>query len=152
MMRYRCKWAFRLSLAFVLGSVATGYGGLRLYLNSLDRQLYVRPAIDTVHSLAVLQRLRTGHTGAAIELVEWQLDDGLVGLSGLADGQRNPGDCVMNIPAVLAMARTYRGEYPRSTAVAEIDDLVAKALNMAPAPAVSVPMPRLKALPLSPEP
>lgn len=96
---------------------------------------YLSAMITTQHSsdggmtVAILERLRSGRTAEAIELLEWQLDGAVTGLgASLAATPRaeRPPSALSN----LKSARQYRAKFPRKTGDRSIDDGVEQAWSL----------------------
>ena len=96
---------------------------------------YLSAMITTQHSsdagmtVAILERLRSGRTAEAIELLEWQLDGAVTGLgASLAATPRadRPPNAVSN----LKSARQYRAKFPRKTGDRTTDEGVERAWSL----------------------
>jgi lipid-binding SYLF domain-containing protein len=96
---------------------------------------YLSAMITTEHSadagmtVAILERLRSGRTAEAIELLELQLDGAVTGLgASLAATPRRerPASALSN----LKSARQYRNKFPRKTGDRSTDDGVERAWGL----------------------
>lgn len=79
-------------------------------------------------TLGILERLQDGHTNAAYELLEGQLDAAIIGFVRCyrdlpASAQKQPG------LKVLQQARDYRAKFPFKERYAEVDTAVADAFK-----------------------
>lgn len=124
---------FKQILVFALGAIG---GGLLVWwcLSSVlghwaQREAFVQPAAEVVNSISVLNRLHEGDVSAAVEALEHNLDGDLIGLS-LYSSNEVPAAEHGLIESSLRQAREYRTQHPRTNDVQEVQDAIAKALEV----------------------
>ena len=102
---------------------------LQRFNDYMNASVASRDVADLGITLGVLQRLREGHTNAAYELLEGQLDSAIIGFVGCyrelpVSAQKQPG------LKVLQQAKTYRDRFPFKHRSPEVDTAVMDAFNI----------------------
>ena len=117
------------AVAFVLGLVVAG-GIAALILKHLSERLVAySSAAEITWCVGTLDRIRSGDTNRAINLLELKLDGGIVGV-GMALESISPSQRDTTLVKTLQAADKYRTKYPRKTEDPEIDAIVARSLGL----------------------
>jgi hypothetical protein len=86
-------------------------------------------AADVGIIVAVLERLRSGRTNDAVQLLETRLDGALVGIGTAPQDARNA-----NVNSAARMAQRYRGEHPHKAGTPEVEAAIVRAFASLPSP------------------
>lgn len=117
-----------LLLAFttlMIGAIAGGWTVGWIQARITTHWAGVSSAAEASTTVWTLERLRSGNTTKAVELLESKLDGALIGLgaslSSTPESRRDPA-----LIKTLQSAREYRARFPRKTENPEIDEAVAR--------------------------
>ena len=113
----------------VLGFVSGWYGGFEMTTAHYGNEWLYEQARDVESRVAVLRALRSGHTEAASERLEAELDDDLI---SIRPDQRIGQRTVDEINRAIAQAKAYRTDFPHTSSRAQIDKMVEEVLAGAP--------------------
>ena len=118
-----------LGIGLLCGGVITGTFGLRLILSRLDGFVYEHTCTQVTRVLAELKYLRSGQIREALDLLEWELDCGV--LEAAAYAQLPTLDRIgrLKLAHVLRTACAYRTEHPHTSSVPGVDFAVAQAFG-----------------------
>lgn len=92
----------------------------------LDAQMALQHSADIGMTVGILERLRSGRTNEAINLLETRLDSALMGFGFAPRDARDASSQRM-----IEISKQYRAKFPRKTGVVVIDTAVARALEQA---------------------
>lgn len=124
------KLVVRMALFFTAGLVLGGAVTMWVYTSYLtDNVYYTRPALETLNAVAALQFVRSGDHDRAVELLEWQLDEGLLGLTIYVNGSADLATKPPVVQAAVAQAKAYRKIHPRHLETRELDEDVQELLE-----------------------
>jgi hypothetical protein len=113
----------------VLG-VGLGVGMTHLYYSFwADKMISNSAAASLSTKVVVLNRLRTGNTNSAIEVMETLVDGDLISLQATV-GQQSPNKRDPDHIKLLQRAREYRSKYPHTNSYSEVDLTVSNALRI----------------------
>jgi hypothetical protein len=122
--------AVPLLIGALLGGVLTAHVAIRVLVPQFDQYVYEDACCQITRTLAELQHLRAGRTDTAIELIEWELDCGLIDTAVYADEKELDPACRRKLLHVLKMAFDYRTKYPRTFMVPGAKEMVDKAFSI----------------------
>ena len=117
-----------LALVFLGGVVSTlivcgvvGYFALFFFLDGYN----FGKAVDAQQKVYVLKYIKEGNLPKAIELLEVELDGGLIGL-----GEKNPTKRTDEaVQKAILLAKEYRAKYPWQSSSPELDKMVNEVLS-----------------------
>ncbi len=127
-MKTKLQIAVIFAISFLCGCMVTAWSGWQLYFWMLSKEVWVRPCRDVDINIHRIQKLKDGQVAEVIEMLEMDVDFGLIMLSGYAgDG----GDQTRRMVAdSLQRARDHRKQNPRvitePTIRAAVDGVLAK--------------------------
>ncbi|OGP52980.1 MAG: hypothetical protein A2Y65_05400 [Deltaproteobacteria bacterium RBG_13_52_11] len=135
MMRKR-KSIVGLSLAFLVGGVVGlaigGYGSFRLGRSGIIDECLYKDARAIQSHVVILKHLRTGKTGQGIELLEAQLDDGLILFDPWEPYPRLTDRTISEINKAIRESKEYRSANPRQSNRPFVDKMVTNVFSREP--------------------
>jgi len=112
-------------LGIIIGAVVAGF----LCVHFMNRFASLAAGSAATMDVATLQRIRTGDTNRAIELVEINLDGDIVMLGSYL-GDVSPSRRDPALVGVLQQARDYRTKHPRKANSPEEEILMTRAFDL----------------------
>ena len=129
-MRKKLESYLAIFFAFAIGALLAGFISVRYYTLSLLENVYIRSnAMETYKAVSTLELLREEKIDTAIDFLEWQADEGLMGLSEYMGNPRLKNNLDDFALQSIAKSREYRERYPRETISKATDTIVKGVLS-----------------------
>ncbi len=129
-MRKNIDMLVKYSLIFLLGAVVSAYLAVRFHsIRTIEKIQIASSAMETYKAVATLELLRREKKDAAMDFLEWQADEGLMGLSFYTSDPRRSKKLDAFALEAISKAREYREIYPRNTKNNNTDETVFSATS-----------------------
>ncbi len=129
-MKNKITYLFTLFLAFVLGGLIAAYITVRYYTIATIEDIQIRSSSMVAYkAVATLELLRNGKTDAAVDFLEWQADDGLMGLSFYTSNPSRIDRLDSFSLETFVRTKKYRDQYPRVTKFKNTDTTISEVLE-----------------------
>ncbi len=129
-MRKKLEGYLAIFCAFVVGALLAGFILVRYHTMALLEQVYIRSnAMEAYKAVATLELIRQKKVENAVDFLEWQADDGLMGLSEYIKNPRKQKKLDNFALQTIAKSKEYRERYPRQTSSKSTDSTIKCVLN-----------------------
>lgn len=121
-MKKKIRFAVQVLLSFLIGSTLGVLITMRVYTRYLMENVYFcRPSLEVINAIGVLEHLHHNQEDSAKELLEWQLDEGLVGLTTYGNDKRNLAELNPIVVNSIIRAKRYRQHHPHRLVEEELE-------------------------------